>query len=101
MDMPLAGVDVVLTEHFLERLYKRQCNFPITKFFKYVPQLISTAGKYHPDDCMVIIGGAKLIFYYRRSKNGDKLFLKTVMPENYKHNIFTALNTHNLGKIDE
>ena len=94
-------IDVVLSAHFIKQLYGRQSDFPKAKFFKHLPKLIEAGKMYQADDCMAIIGGAKIIFRLTKTQSGrKKLIIKTVMPQHFKHNKCISALTRQLGKIN-
>jgi len=99
-NLPEDDVDVVLSAHFLEHLYRRQANFPSTRFYKFLPQIMTLGRGYPNQDCMVVVGESKVVFQLdQRSGRRARLIFKTVMPAHYKHNVFKKAKTVSLGKI--
>jgi len=92
-------IEVVFTNHFQEqRLARDGCNLPTKEFEAAIPKLKQLAWAYRPDDCMVTIGKAKVIFKLASHKGKHRLIFITVMPETYKHNAFKSATTHNFGR---
>jgi len=92
-------IEVVYTDHFQDQRQARSgSNLPNKAFDEALPQLKRLAWIYRPDDCMVTIGGAKVLFKLVTTNGKYRLVFITVMPDSYKHNAFKIAKTHNFGR---
>jgi len=94
------GVSTVVTSHFLTQLFRRSSCLPMTKFTRILPHLVRLGLDRMGDNCMVRIGGAKVIFMVQSTSRKPQLILITCMPSHYKHNLFNKAVTIDMGTLE-
>lgn len=89
----------MLTKHFLKRADDPKTKFPGRTFYRKFARFAELSQANIGRQCMVRLKDCKIVFMpcLEKDEHSIRLVFITVMPHDYKHNIFKRAKTENLG----